>query len=344
MQVELAVLKKALLAAAAAPVATEKADSPPPAPAIELITDEVPPPEAASLPAVSAPTEVASPGFRDGGLQGLGMGTLLAFAAGSVGLLCASIPGVSLLAKPLSVIGLLVAIGTALAMARSAKVAVPAAVAVLCLLVVLFAGEWPWSRRSPPPPPPRLMAAVIPLGAGNPLPERALDPDEWVNAAENAIRRHDLRVQLVSATIGPVDLKRDDKTSQSKTKHLVFQLAVVCDGQRAPTLEYEPWADQRSEPSPNPPVLTDQNGGVVTQDTFDPAMKIVGRADKRLFQTGSQVREVLAYPAPRGEVRSYHLELPGSAYNLPGTFRFHIPRSMFQVAGQTPPQTQGKRP
>jgi hypothetical protein len=341
-QVEFVVLQRARQAARAAASAEKIVPDEPPTPEpVEAPPEEAPPlPLAAALPGLPSGLDDGA----DGTLKRIGLGALVAFAAGCLGLLVASLPWVGFLSKPLSLIGLLVGIGAALAQPQSGKGGYSVTAAMFCVLILILVGEWPrWRSRTPPIP---LDNVVIPLRGGGTLPTRPLDEEEWVNAAENAIRRADIRVQIVSATLGLVDLKQGPQklAAPSKAKHLILQVAIVCEGPRAPQLQYEPWADLVMSPSTFPAGLTDEKGRKLIQDTFDAKLTVVGRGEKKRFQTGSQIREVLVFAVPPADAQSLRLELPAGAYQLDGAFRFQIPRSMLVGAAGGPPQTGGKPP
>src|SRR5207302_410138 len=132
------------------------------------------------------------------------------------------------------------------------------------------------------------------------VPNRPLEDGEWVDAAEYAVRRHDLRVQVLSARVGPVLLQQgQEKPAPSRTRHLAIQLAVVSEGARAPQLTYEPWADRTEGPSQHPPALADNLGRRYAQDTFDAGRTVAGRGDRTPFSMGWQVREILVFPVPQ---------------------------------------------
>jgi hypothetical protein len=231
-----------------------------------------------------------------------------ASAAGSIAVLVASITSVAFLSKWLSLAGLLLGIWLSFAQLKAGKAHYPLAAAVLCVLTLLFAGNWP-RFRSKPQTRPELV--VIPHDDSGLVPERPLQEGEWVDAAANDMRRHDVRLRIVSATVGPVELQRTtEKPLPSKTKHLV---------------------------------LTDSKEKSYVQDTFDP-LKVAGRGDKKLTIIGSQIREVLVYPAAAAEGEYLHLELPASAYGLEGTFRFQIPNRMIQDSSKLAPSTQPRQP
>jgi hypothetical protein len=254
---------------------------------------------------------------------------MVALAASGVGILVASIPPAAFLSKVLSGAGLLLALLAGLSAAGqkpgAAWLSLP--VAGLCLLALVFAGNWP-QLQAPPPP----AVVAIPLGKAGMMPNRPIEDSEWVDAAEWAVRRDDLRVHVVSARVGPAELRKGEEgPALSPTKHLVLQVAVLCEGTRAPEVAYQPWADLDQAPSRHPPTLTDDRGQRYPQDTFD---AVAGRGERTPSIIGMQIREILVFPVPPAEVEYLRLELPASAYGGQGAFRFQVPRSMIQFLDQ----------
>jgi hypothetical protein len=340
MVISFAILQQALQAAA--PPAPPEEEIPEEGTEEEVAADAPPPPPAPKPPAQPEAEEDALAGEPLSVRLGRpSLGSWVAFAAGCIAVLAASITPIAFLSKFLSLAGLLLGVWLAFAQAKAGKVHWPLAAAVLCLLTLLSAGNWPRFRYTPPPRP---AVEVIPHDPTGMAPPRPLEEGEWVDAAANDVRRHDIRVQIVSAKVGPADLQRaEEPPAPTKTKHLILQLAVVCDGPRAVQLLYQPWADTKETPSKHPPVLTDSKEKRYTQDTFDP-LKVAGRGEKRRSLIGTQIREVLVYPAPPTGAEYLRLELPGSAYDVDGTFRFQIPRSMIQLPPAPPGPAHGGRP
>ncbi len=261
-------------------------------------------------------------------LRRLDGGTAAALFCGSVALLLASFADLSFLTKPLAALGLLIGLlaGVLPALRRRTRWIAPVAVSFLCLFALLFVGAWPTS--SPPPPP---VAVAVPFGPGGMSAHPAVAEDDWVDAAANALRREDVRVQVVSVQVGRVELKnRSGNGTLSPDKHLAIRLRVSYDGVLSQQTPYEPWADLTGSPSKHAPTLTDNTGRTYTQKTFDAGWKVVGRADVDALNPGHQVKEVLVFPVPPKNVEYLGLELPASAFGRAGAFRFRIPRGMIQ--------------
>jgi hypothetical protein len=338
--VEFAVLRQAMIAAAAATPATmpdgEATQAPPPQP----------------LPQEPGPLD---PDYLDKDqqrtpprqwVQQLGVGVILAFTAFSVSLLLASIGPLAMLSKPLSGLGLLIAIGALLTLPHSSNVPAGLTVAFLCLLALIFIGPWPrWSSPQRPMPP--LAAIAIEESKVGMVPDRLdVTDDMWLDAAAYAIRRKDLRVQVMGAMLGDVPFQiTDPKVTAPKGPYLVIYLAVLCDSMRARDLTYVPWASTQQSRSEHPPTLIDDKDRTYAQDTFDPSLKVGGRGQRQFVTLGTQFREVLVYPGEAASAEYLHLELPAAAYGGEGTFRFELQRRMIKAAPQpTPPPTSSKKP
>ncbi len=144
------------------------------------------------------------------------------------------------------------------------------------------------------------------------------------------MKRGDVRAEIVSVLIGPVELKRNSLTTTSSERYLVIQLRVSYEGIVFQQTPYDPWADRADSPSKHPPTLTDNKDRTYAQKTFDSGVKVGGRADSDALTPGHQVKEVLVFPVPARDVEHLRLTLPASAFGLAGEFRFQIPRSMIR--------------
>lgn len=257
-------------------------------------------------------------------LRNLDFGSALAFLCFSVALLFCSIAALEFFIKPIAALGLLAGLlgGTVPALWRKRNIVFPLLLSILCLLVLLFAGSWP-SFSSPPPP-----LVTVPLKQDGMAAHQAVSADDWVDASANAVKHGDVRVQIVSARIGSVDLKRQSSTRASAERYLTIRVRASYEGVIFQQTPYQPWADRADSPSKHPPTLTDTQGHTFAQKTFDSGWKVAGRADVDALNPGHQVKEVLVYPVPGRDVEYLRLMLPASAFGLDGEFRFQVPRSM----------------
>ena len=256
-------------------------------------------------------------------LRSLDFGSALAFLCFGVSLLFVSFYQLELFIKPIAAIGLLAGLlgGVLPALWRKRNVVLPMLLSLLCLLVLLFAGSWPNSNSAPP------LVTVSLKGKGMAA-HQAAGADDWVDASANALKRGDVRLDVVSVQIGPVDLKQKSSTTASPERYLTIRLRASYEGIVSKQTPYEPWADLGDSPSKNAPTLTDNQGRTYAQKIFDAGRAVAGRNEVDALNPGHQVKEVLVYPVPAGDVEYLRLLLPASAFGQSGEFRFQIPRSM----------------
>ncbi len=259
-------------------------------------------------------------------LRSIDFGSALAFLCFGVALLFVSFYQLEYFIKPIAGAGLLAGLlgGVLPALWRRTNVILPLLLSILCLLLLLFAGRWPGSLSAVP------SHLIISLKKESMGARQAASEDDWVDASANAIKRGDVRVDIVSVGIGPVELRQNSAVTSSPERYLTIRMRVSNEGVLFQQTPYESWADRADSPSKNPPVLTDNKGHTYTQKTFEAGRKVVGRADGDILNPGHQVREVLVYPVPARDVEYLRLMLPGAAFGLTGAFRFEIPKSMIR--------------
>lgn len=260
-------------------------------------------------------------------LRQVDVGTAAGFALGGVALVTASIPDLTLFTKPLSCLGLLLGVvgGVVPAVRAHKKVAIPAVTCGLCLLVFLFAGDWPrWSAPQPIP------AMAITLHQAGMVAPRPVAEDEWLDASTCAFRASSLQVQIVSVHLGQPELHAAGRVTHSPDKCLMIKLQVIDAGTMyRPNLPYISWADERNAPSKHPALLTDNTEHAYVQRTFEAGTKIAGRTYVHAL-TPPALRELLVFAAPDSNIEYLRLKLPASAFGAPGEYRFQIPRSMIE--------------
>jgi hypothetical protein len=278
----------------------------------------------APLP-VEEPDDAGPEGFLAARLRHLHPVTVAALVTVSAAVFVASVPVLDVLAKPLSAVGLLLgALAVPVSVWRGrANFLVPAAVSAGGLLALLFLGRWP---QAPAPPPPPLVAAPLrPGGMATPQP---IQEDDWTDARASAVRRNDLRVQIVSARLGSVEVEYKGNKVVSPDRYLVIRVQVSYEGVVFQQVPYEPWVDLANAPSPHQPTLVDNRERVYPQKAFDADRRVVGRGGRSYLTPGRQVNEVLVFPVPAAGVEYLRLKLPASAFGGEGDFRFQIPRAM----------------
>jgi hypothetical protein len=259
-------------------------------------------------------------------VRSLDLGSALALVCFGLSLSFVSFYELEAFIKPIAGLGLLAGLlcGVLPALWRRGNVVVPFLTSILCLLVLLLAGRWPGAVSSAP------SHTIISLKQGGMAARQAAGAGDWVDASANALKHGDVRVDIVSVQIGPVDLKQKSSTAASPERYLTIRVRASYEGVIFQQTPYEPWADRAESPSKDPPTLTDNQGRTYTQKTFDAGRKVVGRTDGDALNPGHQVKEVLVYPIPARGVEHLRLILPASAFGLTGEFRFQIPRSMIR--------------
>jgi hypothetical protein len=259
-------------------------------------------------------------------LRSLDFGSALALLCFSAALLFGSFYSLETFIKPTAALGLLAGLlgGALPALWRRRSAVLPILISIMCLLVLLFAGSWPRFSSGPP----RLEA--VSLKQNGMAAHQTVGEGDWVDASANAVKLGDVRVEIVAVQVGPVELKRQSAVSASAERCLTIRLRVSYEGVVFQQKPYHPWADHADSPSQHAPTLTDNQGRPYTQKTFDADLKVVGQVETDALNPGHQVKEVLVYPAPAGDVEQLRLLLPASAFGSVGEFRFQIPRSMIR--------------
>jgi hypothetical protein len=256
------------------------------------------------------------------------IGSALAFFCFSLALLCVSLGKLAFFTKPVAALGLAAGLlgGVWPALQRGKDVRLPLLLSFLCLLALLFLGRWTSSSFSPPP------LVRIALQQKRMAAHEAIREDDWMDASAYAVKRQDVRLEIVSAQVGPAELnpKPLPRSPLAAEPYLTIRLRASYEGVVFRQTPYEPWADLPGSPSKHAPTLTDNQGRAYAQKTFDPGCKVVGRADFDALNPGHQVKEVLIYPVPSKDVEHLQLLLPASAFGLTGAFRFQVPRSMIR--------------
>ncbi len=310
--------------------------------AIKEPAPEKPPEEPTAMEEADEDQEQPAPPrfFLRRWLRRLDPWTAGALFAGSLALLLPSVPFLAVLSKPVSGLGLLLALlgGVVPALQKQTSPTVPLSVAGLCLIALLFVGPWSRSRA------PDTRSVTITRDPGGIPAHQQHKGEEWVDASSASLRQDGLRIEILAVQLGGVEIKDDrkkdepkqeDRPTFSKEKYLVIKVRVTDEAVIFHRSSYQPWSNRRDSPSKHPPILTDDTGKSYLQETFDPApQKVEGRGDHLFLTPGHQLRDVLVFPPPADSVKFLRLELPGSAFGKPGKFRFQIPRSIIQVTPQ----------
>jgi hypothetical protein len=291
------------------------------------------------VPAVEE-DEAPAPALR---FDPLGQGAL---ALGGAALLCAFVTRLGGLVVPLSALGLAwgLAVLVLTGAARGARLwpAAGAALSGLLLVAVLAPGFdtlFGGSRRAAVLDPGALR--VVPL-TGHAIPDGVANA-EWVDAGQAAVQMGDVGVQVVSATVGPVEVRpAPGRRAVSGEKVLTVRLKSQRVGG---TLKLTGEDDAESAPKYQRPQvkLTDETGKVYREQpavpTFGPAAppwtppfaapwaaaKAGGPPLPVAAAPGAAVEEVYVFEAPPAAVKALRLEVPAAAWGYTGAFKFKVP-------------------
>jgi hypothetical protein len=323
-------------------VATPAATPPPAAPAVPppvgiLVTsgDKV---TVARTPAPPRPARRAlpEPDFDTADSLGAtalaGVGSLL---LGGVALAGIWVPWLSGLSVPLSGFGLLLGL-TALVLSRDPRQPrfLSGLGALACagvLSAFLLPGLWDSVAQR------FRQRAALDMSAIRvvPLTGYAVDPDlehaEWVDASRAALQKDYVGVQVVSVTLGPIEVQEPPKRKPVPPESY---LTVRLRSQRLPDeRESVKQRDERATTAGEPQVtLTDEAGRVYRQVPAAPEPRVPGQARLRPIRVGQAGEDVFVFEPPPAEVKTLHLEIAAAAWGGTGTLKFAIPRSMIRTA------------
>jgi hypothetical protein len=269
--------------------------------------------------------------------QRLTAGNLLGVVAlflGAGALVLASIPPLAFLTLPVAGLGLVLALAGCLPALAFSKgnLLVPAAGAGANLLVLLLAVLWlgllgtlPFGKTTANPDADRIQA--IPLGHPSADPG-GLEQDGWVDASRAAVQQNDVRVQVSTVTVAPVEMyKVQSKPRFSEQKYLLLRLRILNVG-AARQLPYETW--NAAGRGPQPPTLTDNFGKDYTLKSADPDWQMTEQPHRGLVAPGRFTDELLVFEPPPADVEFLHVELPATACGGRDMYRLAIPKAMIK--------------
>jgi hypothetical protein len=300
-----------------------------------LVQSEAPAPS----PPVSTPfpepdLSLPADGSRPAKVHPLG---LLSFFFGSVGLLLASSPMLDIphlgflsqldvLSKPLSGLGLLLGLAGILAVLDlpwGIRKLVPIGSSVMCLLTLLLAGPWPGSGppRIVPPDPAEIL--VIPPDQGKSV-RKPLPAGDWFDATQGELQQQGVRIKITDVSVGGVIAKSEGKRP-TEVPCLAIRVRIANTG----LVRWIKYRSLTSAAAGTPALrLTDNTGRVIHLYQLPPGWKPDGPIDQASLPPGESAKDVLLFELPAAPVETFRLELPASAFEGVGTFRFQIPRSM----------------
>lgn len=153
--------------------------------------------------------------------------------------------------------------------------------------------------------------------------------DGWADASKAAVQQGTVRVQVTSATLGPVDIEPRDnaKSRLTKERYLTIAVRVQHLGHDVP-VTFIPWShDTAVERNGRRSTALDLTPHVVTGQLRDPIQLHPGKMVGTVF-----VFEASTHPEP------IRLELPAEAWGGRGMFRFSIPAS--SITTRTSPKSR----
>jgi hypothetical protein len=262
----------------------------------------------------------------------LGLASLL---LASLALIAASIPYLRLASLPMSGLGFLLGIvGAIIPSSESGRkpgIPLPLVGGTLNLIVFLLAGFWLGQfdiilgglRKTPvveQKSVPLHNAAVGTFRAGG----------DWVDASQDAIQFGDVRIRLVSATVGTVELKDSKGKKRPSEKCLIIKVRVSNAGAER-VVQFDSWYKPVSLTEKSVPLLHDNRGKLYSLKAFPPDVEVVGRVTQVTLPPGKKVEDVLIFKELPEKVEFLRLELPATAFgSTDRLLRLQIPRRMIQ--------------
>lgn len=326
-----------------APPAAKLKLEPEPAGGTAVATAPKPKPKPAPAPAPTpgpVPVELTAPAeveerTAEGYPHPLGIAACLVAGAA---LAASVLPATAFLTRPLAGVALLLGAGGWVAVAsaspgRQILPALGAGVGALTLLVSLFAPSllglgFEARQQKSNYDPDAVRVVPLQMGAGS---ADNLETEGYADASRAAVQQGSFRVQVLSATVGPVQAVAA-KQRFTKQPYLAVVVRVQHLG-HAEDVRFTHWGAVGERVVP--PAVARFGGKPLAAANTDPDVPLGAVYGHDLFR-GTAVDDVLLFdpPAGTGPVR---LDLPGEAWGAEKVaFKFHIPASMVTV--QQPPK------
>lgn len=256
-----------------------------------------------------------------------------ALLTGGVALLCGSVAWLTVAVLPLAMLGALLGLaGAVVGLTRPkpryllATVGGVLSFAILVAAIVFPALLGPTyrlgrERSTPEPVTPR--AVALPGTAATAEAANA----EWVDAGRFALQLGKVRVQVVSATLRPLEIAPAPKKKLTKASYLVVRVRVHRPGGGA-EFAAPGWGEAGTANERPAPTLTDSTGKVCAA----PSPNVGGEATEltqksAIFPLGI-TDEVYLFDAPTPGFDGLRLEIPAATWSGAGALRFTIPAAM----------------
>jgi hypothetical protein len=261
-----------------------------------------------------------------------------ALLVGGVGLFCASAwpcAWFTALVMPLAIVGALVGFVGAIVGCTLPKprYRLAGAAAVLCVALLTIAILFP-SLLGPSYHASRARAAPAPVAPhavplpGKAAPKGTIDP-EWVDAGSFALQFKNIRVEIVSATVRPLEIASQPIKKFTKEKYLVIRVRAH---QPRDSGEFagKGWGAAGSANERPAPTLTDSAG-----KTYAPPAQAIGGEASELTQKSDTfplgiTDEIYLFADPPQNGDSLKFEIPAATFGGAGVLRFTIPAPMIR--------------
>ena len=247
--------------------------------------------------------------------------------------MAASIPYLRVLALPLSGSGIILgAFSLMSADKRKSGIGLPLAGGVVSLAVFFLAGFWlgqfeillgRW-RKSP-----ASEQKAVPLRGQANRPQGDHPQSDWVDASQEAVQLGDVRVRLVSATIGTVELKDAKGKKRPSEKCLILKVRVSNAGAER-VVQFTSWNKPVSLGEKGVPLLHDNQGRLYSLKSFPDEVEVAGQVTHAVLPPSKKVEDILIFEGRPTQVEFLRLELPASAFGSSGIVRMQIPGRMIQ--------------
>jgi hypothetical protein len=160
---------------------------------------------------------------------------------------------------------------------------------------------------------------------------------DWVDAGTNAVQHGDVRVRLISITVGPVDFQEASGPQKGSSprpaqkrpreKYLVIKLRISNAG-AGQLIQYAGWSHPSAQPEHAVLSLWDARGKSYPLRLFPSDRVVAGQVTNASIPPTKWVDDVLVFDAPPGRVEFLRLELPAESVGSKGSFRLQIPGRM----------------
>jgi hypothetical protein len=170
---------------------------------------------------------------------------------------------------------------------------------------------------------------LVPLAGAKTAPGE--EKQEWPDATRFAVQIKKARVQVVTATVRPLEIGAAAKDKPKKLTKQSYLVLRVRTHQSAGGVEFRNGAWQEGAAQRPQPTLADNTGKTYAQPSIDGVLEAGGLSQKpSAFPLGIS-DDVFVFDAPAPTVQFLRLEMPAAAWGATGAIRFSIPRAMLET-------------